>query len=119
MSRAKRIARPTSAIFAGGRDVMRDPIFPLETLCKWSQLTAQSRGMPSAFERHTSDGISRIMLVMGAIVVSPRYSNTQFRVRIRTGLFLSGFANLYQRISPRFIHHPKPALPPKRKTRHP
>ena len=31
------------------------PIFALETVCKWSQLIAQSWGMPSDFERNTSD----------------------------------------------------------------
>jgi len=113
---AKRTARPTSAILPRGRDIINDPIFPFKTVCKWSQLTAQSRGMPSAFERNTSDGILRTIVVMGATVTSPRYSNTESRVRIRTGLFLSGFKNLYQRISPCFIRHPRPALFPKPKT---
>ena len=85
ISRAKRIARPTSVIFDGDKDVINDPIFPFETVCKWSQLTAHSWGMPSAFERNTSEGILRIVVVMGAIVTSPRYSSTEFRVRIRTG----------------------------------
>jgi len=53
---------------------------------------------------------------MGAIVTSPRYSNTESRVRIRTGRFLSGGMNLYQRISPCFIHHPKSAQFPKLRT---
>ena len=116
MSSAKRIARPTSAIFVRGKDVIRDPIFPLETVCKWSQLTAQSWGMPSTVERNTSDGISRTVVVMGAMVTSPRYSNTESRVRIRTGRFLSGDTDLYQRISPFLICHPKPARFPKPKT---
>jgi hypothetical protein len=115
ISRAKRIACPTSPIFAGVRDVINDPILPFETVCKWSQLTAQSRGMPSTFERNTSDGILRIVLIIGATVISPRYSNTESRDRIRTGLFLSGFTNLYQRISPCFIRHPKLVLFPKQK----
>jgi hypothetical protein len=34
ISRAKRIARPTSIIFVGGKDVINDPIFPFETVCK-------------------------------------------------------------------------------------
>jgi len=116
ISRAKRIARPTSTIFPGGKDVINDPIFPFETVCKWSQLTAQSKGTPSAFERNTSDGMLRTVLVMGATVTSPRYSKTESRVRIRTGLFLSGRVNLYQRISPCFIRHPKLAQFPKPKT---
>lgn len=97
--------------------MINGPIFALETVCKWSQLTAQSWGMPSDFERNTSDGILRTVVVMGAIVTSPRYSNTESRVRIRTGRFLSGGTNLYQRISPCFIHHPKSARFPKPKTR--
>ena len=119
ISRAKRIARPTSAIFAGSKDVIKEPILPFDTVCRWSQLTAQYSGMPSAFERKTSDGMSRIILVMGATVASPRYCNTESRVRIRTGLFLSGLVNLYQRISPCFIRHPKPAPLPKPKTHRP
>jgi len=49
-------------------------------------------------------------------VTSPRYSNTESRVRIRIGRFLSGGRNLYQRISPRFIHPPKSVPFPKPKT---
>ena len=116
ISRAKRIARPTSNILDEGKDAINDPIFLFETVCKWSQLTTQSWGMPSAFERNTSDGISRIVVVMGAMVTSPRYSSAEFRVRMRTGRFLSGGTNLYQRISPCFIHHPTPAQFPKLQT---
>src|SRR4030043_75177 len=116
ISRAKRIARPTSIIFDGGKDVINGPIFAFETVCKWSQLTAQSWGRPLAFERNTSEGIFRTVVVIGAIVISPRYSKTESRVRISTGRFLSGGRNLYQRISPCFIRHPKPAQFPKPKT---
>ena len=52
--------------------MINGPIFVFETVCKWSQLTAQSWGMPSDFERNTSDGILRTVVVMGAIVTSPR-----------------------------------------------
>jgi hypothetical protein len=31
ISRAKRMARPTSTIFAGSKDVINGPIFPFET----------------------------------------------------------------------------------------
>lgn len=116
ISRAKRMACPTSTIFAGIKDVINGPIFPFGTVCKWSQLTAQSLSMPSALVRNTSDGILRTVLVMGAIVTSFRYSNTESRVRIRTGRFLSGRTNLYQRMSPCFIRHPKLAQFPKLKT---
>jgi len=115
ISRAKRIARPTSIIFAVLKDVINDPILPFETVCRWSQLTAQFRSMPSAFERNTSDGMFRIVVVIGTMVTSPRYSNTESLVRIRIGLFLSGLANLYQRISPCFIHRPRLAPFPKPK----
>jgi len=59
--------------------MINGPIYVFETVCKWSQLTAQSWGMPSDFERNTSDGILRTVVVMGAIVTSPRYSNTESR----------------------------------------
>jgi hypothetical protein len=66
-------------------------IYLTSIVCKWSQLMAQSRGMPSALERYTSDGMLRTVVVMGAMVTSPRYSNTESRVRIRTGLFFLVF----------------------------
>jgi len=112
---AKRIALAISTIFISGNDVINAPIFPLETVWRWSQLTAQFRGMPSVFERNTSEGIFRIVRVIGAIVTSPRYSITESRVRMRTGLFLSGRMNLYQRMSPRLMLHPNPARFPKLK----
>lgn len=34
ISSEKRIARPTSTIFARGKDVIKDPSFPFETVCK-------------------------------------------------------------------------------------
>jgi hypothetical protein len=34
ISKAKRIARPTSCIFKAGKDVINDPIFPFATVCK-------------------------------------------------------------------------------------
>jgi hypothetical protein len=51
--RPKRSALPTSAIFAWVKKVIRVPIFPFETVCRWSQLIAQSRGMPSSIESHS------------------------------------------------------------------
>jgi hypothetical protein len=133
LSRAKKIERPTSAILRDDKEVINDPIFGLDTVCKWSQLTAQSLGMPSALERNTSEGIWRIVLVIGATVTSFRYSRTESRVRIRTGLILSGVTNLYQRNSPCLIplpastgklwhlHEIFPAPPPidSRKSGHP
>ncbi len=92
--------------------VMSEPIFPFDTVWIWSKLMAQSLFMPSCLERETSLGISLTVEVMGAIVTSPRYSRIESRVRIRTGLFLSGDLNLYHLISPRFICQPNPALLP-------
>jgi hypothetical protein len=40
----------------------------------------------------------------------PKKSNIESLVTTSTGRFLSGWENLYQRISPCFILHPKPAL---------
>jgi len=70
---------------------------------------AQSRGIPSCVDRNTSLGIERIVVVIGAIVTSPRYSRIESRVRIKTGRFLSGRLNVYHLISPLFIHSPNPA----------
>ena len=49
----------------------RAPILFLETVCRWSQLTAHALDMPSAFSSSTSLGISRMVEVMGATVTSP------------------------------------------------
>ena len=65
-------------------------VFSFRNCLQMVTLTAQSRGLPSAFERNTSDGISRTVVVIGAMVTSPRNSRAELRVRIKTGLFLSG-----------------------------
>ncbi len=111
---AKPIALVTALMFAGERRVIKAPIFPFDTVCMWSQLMAQSWCMPSCFERKTSLGIFLTVVVMGATVTSPRYCRIESRVRIKTGRFLSGAANLYHRISPRFTRHPRPVHPPTR-----
>ena len=111
--RAKRIALPTFFVFDDESEVINEPILLFGTVCKWSQLIAQSFSIPSVLERNTSDGMSRIVLVTGAIVTSPRYSKTEFLVRIKIGLFLSGWVNLYHRISPCFIRLPSLAHFPK------
>jgi len=77
-------------------------------------LTAQSLGTPSAFVNKASDGISRIVVVIGATVTSPRNSNAESLVRISTGRLLSGLENTYHLTSPRFINHPRPVLIPSR-----
>ena len=56
-------------------------------------MTAQSLGTPSAFVSKASDGISRIVVVIGATVTSPRNSNAESLVRISTGRLLSGLEN--------------------------
>lgn len=74
----------------------------------------QSEGIPSDLVKKTSLGISLIVEVIGAVVTSPKYSNIESRVRIKTGLFLSGDLNLYHLISPLFIYPPIPVHLPKR-----
>ena len=74
----------------------------------------QSEGILSALVKKTSLGISLIVEVIGAIVTPLKYSNIESRVRIKTGLFLSGALNLYHLISPLFICPPIPVLLPKR-----
>ena len=92
--------------FSGESVVMTGPILFFETVCIWSKLIAQSFFIPSFRERKTSLGISRIEVVTGATVTSPRYLRMESRVKISTGRFLSGGLNLYQGISPRFIYRP-------------
>jgi len=84
------MARITWSIFSRVSDVMSEPILILDTVCKWSQLMAHSRGIPSDLKRNTSEGMSRTVVVIGAMVTSSRYGITELRVRIRTGRFLSG-----------------------------
>jgi hypothetical protein len=61
----------------------------------------------------TSLGMSRTVRVIGAMVASPRNSRVESRVNNNTGRRLSGFPNLYHRISPRCTIHPNPAHVPK------
>jgi len=115
-SRANRIALVTAASLSGGNVAIKPPSFPFDTVCRWSQLIADSRGRPSSGERRTSEGIFRTVLVIGATVTSPRYSRTESRVRTRTGRRLSGCGNLYQRMSPRLTSRPSPVRSPRRRT---
>jgi len=114
--KAKSRADRNSDIFIGFNVVITGPIFPLETVWMWSRFTAQSLGMPSSFVNKTSVGISRMVEVIGATDTSPKKSNAESRVRITTGRFLSGLANLYQRTSPLFMVPPKPVLSPNPQT---
>jgi len=57
---------------------------------------AQAFGIPSAAVNATSEGILRIVEVIGATVTSENHSKAEFRVRIITGRFLLGFENRYQ-----------------------
>src|SRR5262245_46730924 len=66
----------------------------------------QSVGMPSAGERRTSESRLRMVVVMGATVMSFRRCRTASRVRRSTGRRLSGGAKTYQRTSPRRIVGP-------------
>lgn len=78
---------------------MSEPMRPLQTVYRWSTLMAHSLLIPSRLFNTTSEGISRIVEVIGATVTSPRNWIAEFLVRISTGLSLSGWGNLYQRIS--------------------
>ncbi len=75
---------------------------------------AQSFNIPSYLERNTSLGISLTVDVIGAIVTSPKTARMESRLRINTGLLLSGALNLYHLISPLLIHPPIPAPFPTR-----
>lgn len=105
-SNANLIAFLILSTLSFGKVVIKDPIFDCETVCMWSQLITQSLCIPSCRVRSTSLGISRIVEVIGATVTSPKYSKTEFLVKITMGRFLSGCLNLYHRTSPRFINHP-------------
>jgi predicted ATPase len=61
-----------------------------------------------------SEGMSRIIEITGATVTSPKYSMMESRVKMTTGLILSGWENLYHRTSPRLMAQPRPARLPKR-----
>ena len=69
---AKRTAFATCSIFRVDRLAIGAPSLRRGTVCKWSQFTAHSRGGPSSLESATSLGISRILVVNGATVTSPR-----------------------------------------------
>ena len=88
---AKLIALRISPSFSPDKVVINDPMFDFETVCMWSQLTAQSFCMPSRRDKSTSLGMVRIVEVTGATVTSPKYSRMEFLVKIilaeRKGLF--------------------------------
>jgi len=60
---AKPIALRTSPSFSLDKVVINDPMLDFETVCMWSQLTAQSLFMPSRRDKGTSLGILRIVEV--------------------------------------------------------
>jgi hypothetical protein len=74
--------------------------------------------MPSFSSSATSDGTPRIVDVTGATVTVDRYGMALSRVSTRTGLFLSGGANWYRRISPRAILSAMQPRTPKEPPRH-
>ena len=60
---------------------------------------------------------SLFMAFMCFMVDQTMHESSSFTgIGIKTGRFLSGGMNLYQRVSPCFIHHPKSARFPKPKT---
>ena len=56
----------TCCIFFALSVVVSETIFPLDIVCGWSGLTAQSLGIPSASVSKTSDGILRTVSVIGS-----------------------------------------------------
>ena len=64
---------------------MSEPIRPFATVCRWSRFTGQSRPIPSARVSNTSEGMSRTVDVIGAIVTSARNSTAESRVRMTIG----------------------------------
>src|SRR5690606_31355955 len=72
-----------------------------------SRFTADSIKMPSSSGvKTTSVGMSRIVEVMGAMMMPVSTSSAESRVSTRTGRRLSGGRNVYQRTSPRFTMLP-------------
>ena len=61
---AKLIAVRISPSFSPDNVVINGPMFDFETVCMWSQLTAQSLCMPSRRDKSTSLGMSRIVEVV-------------------------------------------------------
>jgi len=112
--REKRRAERNSNILSELNIVIKDPILLFETVCMWSRFMAQFLIIPFAFDSETSEGMFRIVDVMGATVISPRNSNAESLVRITTGRFLSGFANIYHLISPLLISQSKSVQFPNR-----
>ena len=51
---------------------INEPILFFDTVCIWSKLIAQSFDIPLLIFKNTSEGISLIVLVIGAIVISPK-----------------------------------------------
>lgn len=78
--------------------------------------------MPSSGVRTTSVESPRMVRATGTAIISFKRSMTSSRVRIRTGRRLSGWRNVYQRISPRFkkcspsLRRPRQGDPLSRKT---
>ena len=70
--RANRRAERTSFIRDAGRAVITAPSLSLATVWTWSRLMAQVRDIPSSGVRSTSEGMSRMVVVTGAMVTSPR-----------------------------------------------
>jgi hypothetical protein len=70
--KAKQTAFRISNNFSLDNVVINGPILSFETVCKWSQLIAQSLCRPSRFDKSTSLGMSLIVEVIGATVTSPK-----------------------------------------------
>ena len=112
-STEKRMARQTSC----NRDVLklvtRRTSLSCEIVTRLCRLTAHGPFTPSSTSNRTSDGTSRIVEVMGAMVTVARCPIALLRVKISTGRCLSGGGNLQRNTSPRLRFRATMPYPPK------
>src|SRR5262249_48907862 len=93
---ANEIAAPASFILFDVSRVMRAPMLVFGTVCTLSKFAAHMLGNPSASVQITSVGMLRMVDVIGAMVTEFNIPIAESRVRISTGLRLSGALNVYQ-----------------------
>jgi hypothetical protein len=113
----KRRAAHTSLRRSSLNRATRLPNRHCDTVTALCRFTAHGPFMPSFSSSATSEGTPRIVDVTGATVTVDRYGMALSRVSTTTGLFLSGGANWYSRISPRAILSATQPRIPKEPTR--
>jgi len=92
-SSAKPSARHTSLIRWAPSCATRRPMSFFATVITLCRLTAHACFIPSSGPRTTSEGTSRMVEVIGAIVSRDKYPIAEPRVRTSTGRDLSGAGN--------------------------